>query len=205
MTSARTIRASLGPLLGTLALLGCHASDASGQVTSLSAIAQKYGFSEGLVEGQLAVRGEVPEAPEGCDARSVANRLAAFLEAIGSDGEVIQAEFFPSPESRVFEFFAVGGGGLGHFVANEVGELGEYFRSRHAESDHMELIGITVNRWDDGRGLVHFGPVLVTRSANDLSPGIHPVVGKGALHCESQTIGALSLNTDPELRLGAGE
>jgi hypothetical protein len=52
---------------------------------------------------------------------------------------------------------------------------------------------ITVNGWEAARGLVHFD-FTVNRQADDLNNGIGvEVVGKGALHCQTQSFAAISI------------
>ena len=53
-----------------------------------------------------------------------------------------------------------------------------------------------MNSWDSGRGLVHFGPVTMTRHADDLKPGLggpeRLAEGKGAYHCKTRAFVVLS-------------
>jgi hypothetical protein len=83
------------------------------------------------------------------------------------------------------------------FVAWTRDDLAVYWQQRQRQHEHLELRRLQVNSWEPERGLVHFGPLVVSRRADDLAPppsgSSGQAVGKGAFHCATRTFVVISL------------
>jgi len=56
---------------------------------------------------------------------------------------------------------------------------------------------IQFNGWERARGLIHFGPVMISRTADDLSAPFQ-ALGKGAYSCARQQFVVLCLGGETE-------
>ncbi len=138
------------------------------------------------------VSGDTSGAPPGCEAEAVASRIRAALAAISrGDADVVE-EYFGRARGAPFQWYSIEG-----FVARSWEELSVYFHDRHQNGERLELVRVRFNSWEKDRGLVHFGPIVVKRSARDIDLAHEewkPLAeGKGAYHCETTSIVVLSL------------
>jgi len=149
----------------------------------------RQGMSDG--EALPVVRtGDADGAPAGCSPADVTNRLSAMFAAINRGDPTVVAEFYGVAPNVPFQWYS-----LDEYAAFSLAELEAYLRERHAHQEQLQLERIQFNGWDPGRGLVHFGPLRLSRTADDLPAGPHVVEGKGAFHCQRQTVVVLSLAT----------
>ena len=143
------------------------------------------------------VTGAAEGAPEDCSAEQVAARLDQLGQAISvQDIDRVLTFFDESP----FQWYSIDETPTSEaqgFTAYNLADLEAYFLERFAQNEKWELVELHVNSWDSARKLVHFGPVHIRRTANDLSPDLGELEnltdGKGAYHCDSQTFIVLSL------------
>ncbi len=148
----------------------------------------------------VIVTGQADGAPIGCSPQEVAQRLADLFDAINRGDPNVAPEFFGRQDGGYFQWYSMGAGetngqALHHFVTRDLNELAAYFAKRHAHGEHLQLQRLKVNGWENGRGLVHFGPVEFTRTADDLNPAMNSGFGKGAYHCGGHVFEVLSLGT----------
>lgn len=148
------------------------------------------------------VTGAAEGAPAGCSAQDIAQRLAEMLEAINRGDPQVIDEFFGRKNKAPFQWYSMTEFGRSeaeknHFVAYNFEELDSYFQKRYKQNEKLQLRSIQVNSWEPERGLVHFGPVVITRHADDLRLGIggpeRLAEGKGAYHCKTQAFVVLGL------------
>jgi hypothetical protein len=146
-----------------------------------------------ILPSSVQVSGQADGAPPGCSPQDVANRLIELFDAIGRGDPNVVPDFFDGPQ---FAWYGIGEanmpGGVekNRFVAHSLEELPAYFTQRHEKHEQVTLRELQVNGWEPERGLVHFGPVVLYREADDLRGMAE---GKGAYHCETQTFAVLSL------------
>lgn len=161
----------------------------------------------------VIVTGQAAGAPPGCSAHDVAQRLVDLFDAINRGDPNVVPEFFGRKESERFQWYSIGESGKAgtaenFFVAHRLDELAAYFVQRHAQHEHLQLRRLKVNGWDEGRGLVHFGPVEFTRTADDLvlppADMVAQGTGKGAYHCEGRAFVVLSLVSPPSDSIPTG-
>lgn len=79
-----------------------------------------------------------------------------------------------------------------HFTAYNKDELEAHFQRRYEQREQWQLLRVVVNGWDQGRGLLHFGPVIIKRTADDLQFPFESV-GKGAYSCGQENFIVLCL------------
>ena len=83
-----------------------------------------------------------------------------------------------------------------HFVAYNLDDLATYFNRRQEQNERLQLLSMKFNGWESARGIVHIGPIELTRHADDLPEGLggpeRRVTGKGAYHCKTQAFIVLS-------------
>jgi hypothetical protein len=152
---------------------------------------------------QYLVTGNADGAPIGCSPQDVASRIVEMLDALNrGDTNKLVDEYFGRKEKAPFEWYSMTEFGKtdtekNHFVAYTWEDLARYFEQRHQQHEQMKLRWVQFNAWDAGRGLVHFGPLEVTRHADDLSRGLGGsesiASGKGAYHCDTKAFVVLSL------------
>jgi hypothetical protein len=120
------------------------------------------------------VTGETGGVPPGCDPRVVAARLVHLFDAINRGDPDIVDEYFGRSRNVPFMWYSTtepGPAGTVNFASYTWGELADYLDARYRQGEQLHLLSVQFNGWDAGRGLAHFGPILVTRRAADLSPG----------------------------------
>lgn len=139
----------------------------------------------------VIITGEADGAPPGCSPEQIASRFMALLQAWNAGDPALVPAFFGIEDGTPFQWYSMDREALFHLT-----DLHHYVQGRVAQHDQMHLQAIQVNGWDAGRGLVHFGPVQLLRTADDLPAGSHAVQGKGAYHCDHHRFVALSLATD---------
>jgi hypothetical protein len=147
----------------------------------------------------VLVSGDAEDAPVECRPTAVAQRLSSLFAAINQADPNIVPDFF-GKQGQLFQWYSMtefrtSDRDKRHFVAHNLDDLATYFTQRYTQHEHLQLQQVNVNSWDSARGLVHFGPVVVLRAADDLPPGVHQTEGKGAFHCETLTFVVLSLTT----------
>lgn len=145
------------------------------------------------------VWGAADGAPDGCRPDQVAERLAQLSQAINEKDSALVMDFF---RGGPFQWYSMGEAGTAttserHFVAYTLNDLEGYFVERFAQDENWEMKELHVNGWESARRLVHFGPVRISRTANDLPQELggadNLTEGKGAYHCGSATFIVLSL------------
>ncbi|MGA9531970.1 MAG: hypothetical protein WBR18_04575 [Anaerolineales bacterium] len=148
------------------------------------------------------VSGTALGAPAECGPNEVAEQLADLGSAISHAELNRTMEFF---RGGPFHWYSMSEASTSetnkrHFVAYTLDDLEAYFIGRFTHDEHWALKELQVNSWDAERGLVHFGPVHIRRTADDLPEGLggaaHLAEGKGAYHCVSKTFAVLSLGMD---------
>ena len=150
------------------------------------------------------VIGTADGAPEDCSAEKVAEQLDQLGRAINEKDLNLVLEFF---DGGPFQWYSMGEAATSttserDFVAYTLDDLEAYFSEQFEQDENWELVELYVNSWDAGRGLVHFGPAHIRRTANDLSDELggadNLTEGKGAYHCASKTFIVLSLGMNLE-------
>jgi hypothetical protein len=149
------------------------------------------------------VTGNADGAPIGCSPQDIASRIVEMLDVINrGNTNFLVDEYFGRKEKAPFEWYSMTEVGktdteMNHFVAYTWDDLASYFDQRYQQHEQMKLRWVQFNAWDAGRGLVHFGPIEVTRDADDLRPGLDGsesiASGKGAYHCDTKAFVVLSL------------
>ncbi len=150
----------------------------------------------------VVITGQSDGAPPNCSPRDVARFIVRFIEAFNrGDQDRLARLFFrgaatgqsPSHWYSMTEGDPRAGGR--HFVAYDLDVLLKYFAERRQQHEVMQLLKLQVNGWESTRGIVHFGPVVVSRRADDLGDREFTAEGKGAFHCREQAIIVWSLAT----------
>jgi hypothetical protein len=147
----------------------------------------------------VILSGPVEDAPVGCAPRDVAQRLNELFAAINMGEPDIVPQFFGNDSISMFSWYSMTRIGPGaekdHFAAYDLKELAAYFVKRHQQHEHLRLVRLQVNSWQGD--LVHFGPITLMRSADDLhfdsKTTEYEVGGKGAMSCKQKTFLVLSL------------
>jgi hypothetical protein len=83
------------------------------------------------------------------------------------------------------------------FTAYTTSELEAHLQRRYAQHEQWQVESIQFNGWEQTRGLVHFGPVVIWRTADDLEKPFESM-GKGAYSCEQQRFVVLCLGGETE-------
>lgn len=148
------------------------------------------------------VSGNTDGAPVGCSPKEIAGRMVEMLDAINRADLKVVDEYFGRKDGAPFQWYSLTEIGetdieKNHFAAYHWDDLAGYFNQRYQQHEHMELRSIHFNEWDAERGLVHFGPIELSRQADDLRSGGGDseslVTGKGAYHCSTKTFVVFSL------------
>lgn len=118
------------------------------------------------------------------------------------DTDLLVDEYFGRQDGAPFTWYSMMEVGKtdiekNQFVAYTWDNLAGYFDQRHQQHEQIKLRKVQFNAWEAGRGLVHFGPVELSRHADNLSPGLGGsesiASGKGAYHCATKAFVVLSL------------
>ncbi|MBN2502486.1 MAG: hypothetical protein JXB38_17010 [Anaerolineales bacterium] len=148
------------------------------------------------------VTGAAEGAPEDCRPEQVAARLDQLGQAISTQDIGRVLTFFDESPFQWYSIDEAPTSTAQGFTAYNLADLEAYFLERFAQDEKWELVELYVNGWDSARKLVHFGPVHIRRTANDLPLELEGsenlTDGKGAYHCESQTFIVLSLVMEGE-------
>jgi hypothetical protein len=143
------------------------------------------------------VTGNADGAPTGCSPQDIARRIVEMFDAINRSDPNVVDEYFGRKASAPFEWYSMTEVGQNHFVAYKWADLVTYFDQRYQQHEQLQLRSVQFNAWDADRGLVHFGPIELTRHAADLKPGLGGpdsiASGKGAYHCGTKAFVVLSL------------
>jgi hypothetical protein len=146
------------------------------------------------VTPEIVVTGQADGAPAGCGVQEIAQRLLDFATAFNRGDPQLTPAFFNS--RAPFAWYSAPDGDPrtgGHVAVYSAKELPAYFERRQAQHEQPQFKRIKVNGWESGRGLVHF-EFTVNRQADDLNGGAaRDVMGKGALHCQTQAFVAFSI------------
>lgn len=145
-----------------------------------------------------AVSGNAEGAPAGCSAEDVAARLAGLFDAISRGDAGVVDEYFGRASGAAFQWYSIGLSENDSFAAYNWGDLEAYFEQRYRQNERLQLLSVEITGWDAGRGLVHFGPISLTRQADDLGWRAQPLGGKGAYHCGRQAFVVLSIGAPVE-------
>ena len=153
------------------------------------------------------VTGNADGAPTGCSPQDIARRIVEMFDAINRGEPNLVDEYFGRKDKAPFEWYSMTETGKtdadkNHFTAYSWDDLAAYFEQRYQQHERMQLRSVQFNGWDHGRGLVHFGPIELTRHADDLRLGLGGsesiASGKGAYHCETKAFVVLSLAMSTE-------
>lgn len=149
------------------------------------------------------VTGQADGAPAGCSPADIAARAAAMFAAISQGDEQVVDDYFGQQRAAPFQWYSMTETGpteadKNHFVAYTLDDLTAYFTRRYAHPEQVRLHQIAFNGWEAARGIVHFGPIALTRQADDLPAGDGQVDGKGAYHCATHAFIVLSLGMSQE-------
>ena len=172
-------------LAGLVAFLGSCATHQSAGigVTPTAAIPLATPIITGNAEG----------APDGCSVETVADRLMDLATAVNHTDENAAGEFFGKGS---MEWFCTVEDGE-PFTAYTTDELEAHFQRRYAQHEQWQVESIQFNGWERARGLIHFGPVIIWRTADDLSAPFQ-ALGKGAYSCARQQFVVLCLGGETE-------
>jgi hypothetical protein len=145
----------------------------------------------------VVVTGQASGAPDGCGVEEVAQRLLDFADAFNRNDLQVVPTFFSN--RAPFAWYSAPDGnptaGAQGTAVYSTKDLPAYFERRHAQHEQLFFKEIQVNGWETQRGLVHF-EFTVNRRADDLNGGIaRDVIGKGALHCQTQTFVVISIGS----------
>jgi len=146
--------------------------------------------------GADMVTGTAGGAPAGCRADDIGRRLVALFETINRGDAQIVPAFFDAQTGEPFQWYAMNApddAPTPSFVAYTTADLAQYMTQRYAQHEQLQLVRVQINSWDAPRQLVHFGPLLVTRQADDLHPLAWHADGKGAYNCAAHKFVVLSM------------
>ena len=144
----------------------------------------------------VRVTGSAEGAPDGCTVDTVAGRLLALAEAVNEANPGVVPQFFGTSDAT-FQWYC-----MQSFSTYSLDELDAYFRQRYGQNERWRLQSVQVNGWDQGRGVLHFGPVVISRMAGDLDSASE-ALGKGAYSCRRREFVVLCLGEGTGA--GAGE
>lgn len=153
----------------------------------------------------VVLTGQADGAPAGCSPNEIARRFEAMFRAINRGEPNVVDEFFGRKSGASFAWYSMTEFGQteadkNHFVAYTWDELDAYLKRRYQQHEQLQLLSLQFNGWDPGRGLVHLGPIVITRYADDLRLGLggpeRIAEGKGAYHCRTQAVVAFSLSME---------
>ncbi len=178
-------------LTAVLLISACNNAKASGDSPSAERSAENAQSTK--VSDNVVVTGQADRAPEGCDVPEVAQRLLDFADAYNHADPDMVPTFFS--DAAPFAWYsapdAVNPAGTEVTAVESVNELPAYFERREAQHEQLTFKQIQVNGWEAQRGLVHF-QFTVSRQADDLNGSVAlEVIGKGAIHCQTQTFVAI--------------
>ncbi len=134
------------------------------------------------------VSGQTVGAPEGCSPEAVAERLQGLFAAVGNADPGLVDEYFDAG----FQWYCLSSAQDPDPVT-DLTQLSAYFQRRFEQHEQLRLRSVDFNGWESGRGLVHFGPIVVERRADDTGAGWQTATGKGAYSCVQRTFPVLCL------------
>lgn len=137
------------------------------------------------------ITGSAEGAPEGCTVETVTDRLMDLAAAVNQADENAAREFFGTGS---MEWFCTVEDGE-PFTAYTTDDLEAHFQRRYAQHEQWRVDSVQFNGW--ARGLIHFGPVIIWRTADDLSSPFK-AGGKGAYSCGRQQFVVLCLGGEIE-------
>lgn len=140
------------------------------------------------ISATLMVTGHADGAPDGCTVETVAGRLSALASAFNNADPAVVPEFFGTDEPFFQWYCAIENGEP--FTAYTLDELADHFQRRYAQNEKWQVQSVQVNGWSGG--LLHFGPIIIQRTADDL-PTPFASVGKGAYSCADEQFVVLCL------------
>jgi hypothetical protein len=141
----------------------------------------------------VTVTGSAEGAPEGCTVETVAERLVALAAAVNNADPNVVPAFFGTSDAT-FEWYCMHDAGES-FTATSLDELDAYFRRRYEQHERWTLQSVQVNGW--ARGVLHFGPVVISHTADDFASTFE-ALGKGAYSCEREQFVVLCLGEATE-------
>lgn len=139
-----------------------------------------------------SVTGNADGAPIDCSPDQIASRISEAFNAINRADPDVVDKYFGRADYAPFGWYTIGSGDKQE-AAYTWGTLDEYFQERFQQHEHIELLSIRFNGWDEQREMVHFGPIEIARTADDLGKSEQIYWGKGAYYCKTHTIVVLSL------------
>ena len=157
--------------------------------------------------GNVLVTGAAEGAPAGCSPDEVTARIVEMFAAVNRGDPNLVDEFFGRQSQAPFQWYSMDEFGKteaeeNHFVAYAWDELDAYWPERYRQQERLQLRSVQFNGWEGARGLVHFGPIVLARQADDLRPGLGGpeslAEGKGAYHCGTRAFVVLSLSMSLE-------
>jgi len=137
----------------------------------------------------VEITGNADGAPDGCTVDTVAERLQALATAVNSEEADVVPRFFGDSDGA-FQWYCMVEAGE-PFTAYTLDDLNAYFQRRYEQNERWRLDSVTVNGWRSG--LLHFGPVIITRTAGDLDAPSFEALGKGAYSCDREMFAVLCL------------
>jgi hypothetical protein len=164
----------------SLAFTGCRASLEPPSFTPEPA-------TTATLVASVIITGHADGAPSQCTTEEVTARLVSLYEGINREDRDVTSEYFSRSS---FTWYCMHEPDEPHTVY-DLDELGSYFEQRYEQHETLRLVSITFNGWDEPRGLLHFGPFVIERTADDLDSVPTTVLGKGAYHCETRTFAVL--------------
>ncbi len=135
----------------------------------------------------VSITGQADGAPPQCTIEAVTSRLVSLYEAINRADPDVTSEYFSRSS---FAWYCMSEPVEPH-GADNWDELEPYFEQRYGQHEHLRLVSIQFNSWDEPRGFVHFGPFVTARTADDIGSTQGVWEGKGAYHCGTRTFAVL--------------
>lgn len=139
-----------------------------------------------------SVTGNADGAPIDCSPDQIASRISEAFNGINRADPDVVDKYFGRADYAPFGWYTIGVGEE-QDAAYTWRTLDEYFQERFQQHEHIELRSIEFNGWDQEREMVHFGPIEIARTADDLGKAERIYIGKGAYYCKTRTIVVLSL------------
>lgn len=139
----------------------------------------------------VTITGQSIGAPPGCNPEDVARLIVRFFDSYNRGDQNQLVEFFPYTFSWYYDSQIAG---TDSFITDQKALL-NYFAERHWRHERLRLLELQINGWDELEGLVHFGPFLVARYADDIRPE-RTISGKGAIRCKGHKITVWAMGSE---------
>src|SRR5688500_12948659 len=152
-------RTMFGAVIGilSLAFTGCRAS------TEPSSSTPEPATTATLV-ASVSITGHADGAPSQWTTEEVTARLVSLHAGINRADPDVTSEYFSRSS---FTWYCMHEPDEPHTVYN-LDDLASFFEQRYEQNEHLRLVSIQFNGWDEPRGMLHFGPFVIEWTADDL-------------------------------------